>query len=408
MNKKTINKLKKTNLFCFNKFNKINKGISLNHQKDTIGICKIIKNKKDILKINKKSIAVLTHLIDEVNLVFQKAKAVVVERGLAYSYIKNLSKKMKKNCIQIDNATQILKDGMKIKICKNVVKIHKTKLLDGSPIVLTLKCNRNCIFCSRKKRDMLITLKKLKKLKRIPPCYLNSTLTIEGGEPLLGNEVCDVTRFFYLKGARDIMLMTNGALLDTQKAVRLMECGIKYFNINLPSHIKELFNLLTGTKNQFEKTIKNIKELTTITKNVVLTYVINKLNYKYLPSYVTYVSKNFPNISYISINMIKVLGKVKKNKWLVPKLSEIHPYLTYALKIAEIKKIKIIVDGIPLCFMKEHQTSSVDLMGAKKSIKEKTKTVICRKCNMKSVCSGVRKDYLSIYGFDELKENYFH
>ncbi len=407
MSKKIIDKLKKINFSYFNKSNKI-KGISINHQRNTAGICKIIKNKKDVFKINKKNIAVLSHLIDEINLVFKKAKGVVIEKSQAYSYIENLSKKMKKNCVQIDNATQILKDGMKIKIYKNVVEIHKTKLLDGSPIVLTLKCNRNCIFCSRKKRDLLITLKRLKKLKRIPPYYLNSTVTIEGGEPLLSSEVYDIAKFFYLKGARDIMLMTNGALLDTQKAIKLMECGIKHFNINFPSHIKELFDLLTGTKNQFEKTIKNIKELTTITKNVVVTCVINKLNYRYLPSYITYISKNFPDISYISINMIKVLGKVKKNKWLVPKLTEIHPYLIYALKIAEIKKIKVIVDGIPLCFMKEYQTSSVDFMGAKKSIKEKTKTLICRKCNMKSICSGIRKDYLSIYGFDELKKNYFH
>lgn len=284
--------------------------------------------------------------------------------------------------------------------------MNKIKL-DDSPIVITLKCNRKCIFCSRKKRDVIINTKKLKKLKKIPLSYLKSTITIEGGEPLISNELIEIVRYFKQKGVNEIMLMTNGYLLSNSKALELLNAGVKYFNINFPSHIEKLFDLLTGTKMQFNITIKNIKDLLKITNNVVITEVINSLNYQYLPKYLIFISKNFNSLSYLSLNMIKVLGKVKQNKKLVPKLSNIEPYLSSTFALAKKLGIKIISDGIPLCFMKDYEDFSIDIINTSTSLKEKIKVEICKKCIKNKICSGIRKDYIKIYGSDEIIKNYF-
>lgn len=282
--------------------------------------------------------------------------------------------------------------------------MNKIKL-DDSPIVITLKCNRRCIFCSRKKRDVIINIKKLKKINKIPLNYLKSTITIEGGEPLISDELIRIVKYFKEKGVNDIMLMSNGYLLSRDKALKLIDVGIKYFNINFPSHIEELFDFLTGTKKQFKKTIKNIKDLLTITNNVVITEVINSFNYQFLPKYIIFISKNFKSLSYLSINMIKVLGKVKQNKKLVPKLSNIEPYILNSFYLAKKLGIKIISDGIPLCFMKGFEDFSIDINKKTNYNKEKTKLEVCNKCNKNKICSGIRKDYIKIYGKNEITNN---
>ncbi|MCX7641977.1 MAG: hypothetical protein N2Z20_05015, partial [Elusimicrobiales bacterium] len=94
-------------------------------------------------------------------------------------------------------------------------------------------------------------------------------------------------------------------------------------------------------------------------------------------------------------------------KKLVPKFSDIRPYIISSFSIAKKYNIKILSDGIPLCFMKGFEDFSVSRLYPKLDTKEKIKILICKKCKKYKICDGIRKDYLEIYGNNEFQDNYY-
>ena len=276
------------------------------------------------------------------------------------------------------------------------------------PVVYLLRsCNHRCIFCSRAKDDDISTEDDIKKvLKDFKHC-----ITIEGGEPLLYKNIIQIVKRVKKEGVREVIIATNGFSLDKKERVKeLVDAGVNLFNFNFPSHIKKLYEVLTQSKD-YEKTILAIKNCIEIGgyKRVRITYVINTLNYKYISKFSDFIKSEFGNVFYVELNMIKVLGKVRKRHYLVPKLTDIHPYLINGFERFRKNNIHFISDGIPLCYMTGFEDRNIDAqvkvwnMNVWIAPNEKSHFKLCNDCVLRQICSGPRKDYVKIYGFSELK-----
>ena len=131
----------------------------------------------------------------------------------------------------------------------------------------------------------------------------------------------------------------------------------------------------------------------------------NSLNYKHMRGYLKFVHK-FPNIFYAEFNLIKVLGYVESRKYLVPRISVIAPYFLKALEYSKKVCLRVIVDGMPLCYMSGFEELNIDtfkfINRGYDRLVEKTKTRRCKRCTLKQVCGGVRTDYIKVFGDEEL------
>jgi len=267
-------------------------------------------------------------------------------------------------------------------------------------------CNHRCIFCSRKIEPPTSQ----NEAKEIVKKFKHS-ISIEGGEPLLHKDIIQIVKGVKKEGVREVIIATNGFSLDKKERVKeLVNAGVDVFNFNFPSHIKKLYEVLTQSKD-YEKTILAIKNCIEIGgyKRVRITYVINALNYKYISKFSDFVKSEFGNVFYVELNMIKVLGKVRKRHYLVPKLTDIHSYIIDGFKRFEENNIHFISDGIPLCYMNGFEDRNIDAqvrvwnMNVWIAPKEKSHFKPCNDCVLKQICSGPRRDYVKIYGFSELK-----
>jgi MoaA/NifB/PqqE/SkfB family radical SAM enzyme len=282
--------------------------------------------------------------------------------------------------------------------------MKKKSINDVEPnLFLTAECNQDCIFCSAKGEDRIMTKKELSACLALG----YKSLAFEGGEPLMSKDLIYWTERGRKSGADEIILLTNGLLLTESKLKLLIQKGITKFEFNLPSHIVKLHDTLTGSKKQFPKRIRAIKRtLKYIKDGVIITFVLNALNYKTLPAYIDFLSKEFPGIFFIALNFIKVKGLVKKRKYLVPKLSEARFYIIKALERAKKLHMPIILDGFPLCILNGYEEYSRDidrmLKGDKSYLGEKKHIKECLKCSLKDICAGPRKDYLSLFGDKEI------
>ena len=275
--------------------------------------------------------------------------------------------------------------------------------LTDSSLPITDKCNQSCIYCAAKGKRAETEAELLTSLKA---GY--KTISLVGGEPLVCKDLEKWVDRAKKSGADDIILLTNGLLLNERKIKTLLKKGITQFQINFPAHIEKAHDIITGTKNLLPKRIKAIKSAVKLHKNgVILSFVLNNLNYRILPEYISFVSKEFPSVFFVGIIFIMVKGKVKNRKYLVPKLSEVKPYMEKALINAKKLHVPVIIDGFPLCVLPGFEEYSRDIDRAirndETTFGDRGKIKKCLKCGLKTLCSGPRKDYLEIFGDAEIR-----
>lgn len=278
----------------------------------------------------------------------------------------------------------------------------------NEPIIcITGACNQKCVFCSRGGYNPVDTPGRIKMLVR----NFKDSICVEGGEPALSKDLLKWVAYAKARGTRDIILVTNGTGLEKTAFVEdLLKAGVTMFNVQIPAHNGKLFDLLTGSRNNFEKRVAAIKNLIAVAggDRVRLTFVVNSLSGKFLPQYAGFIAENFPGILYIEMNMLKVLGHVEKRTWLVPRFSAIKPGLLKAFRLFDKRGVKFLTDGFPLCMTPGYEARSIDtfkLAHVKGALYlgEKKRCAVCAKCTLQKICPGLRADYLELYGSAELR-----
>lgn len=286
---------------------------------------------------------------------------------------------------------------------------------DEPNIFITDKCNQACIFCSTKGENRVPTSEEIRRCLKVH----RDSITVEGGEPLLSKHLFKWVAAAKRLGIKNIILSTNALLLGEHRealepasqnnlACDLVKAGVTLFNVNFPSHIEKIHDLLTGTKNKFEARSSAVRHLIRIAPGRVrLTIVVNKLNFQTLPGFADFIARFFPGILYVEINMIKVKGLVRKRTYLVPRLSHAAPFVRSAARRLKTAGISLITDGIPLCLLDGCEETSIDcdkmLKADRLYMGEKSRVKACSACSLKGICAGPRKDYLKLFGGGELK-----
>ncbi len=244
-------------------------------------------------------------------------------------------------------------------------------------------------------------------------------------------------KFAKISGYRSAQIITNAVLLADEKLVGKilkMNSGQDFkvgLCVSLHSHRKKISERLVCVPNTFEKTLKGIENLIDYgCQNVYLYHLINKYNYKDLPEFVSFIHKGFPQIKFIAFSFIFPSGAVLKNKYLIPKLSNVKPYLSRALGLCKKYKINFIFSNcglVPFCCIKgsakyfiNHQKFdqggerwTIDsrqnrayYLSTKKFREEGDhllKIQECSRCIFNDLCPGLWKVYAELYGTDELR-----
>lgn len=271
-------------------------------------------------------------------------------------------------------------------------------------IPITTRCNQNCLFCAAQGRRVCAGLSQIFRIidgeKKL--------LVISGGEPTLSKDLFKILKYGKKKNLT-IELQSNGVTLSyPDLAKKLVDTGVNLFNINFPSHSEELTNILTRTKGFFKKRLSGINNLRKLGAEIRFTHIINSLNLKYLSNFVDYVINNFNDIKYLQFSFIKILGNAKSNIWLIPKYEAVKTHLLEALNKCRKNKIGFIIDHIPTCYLADFKDCHADFIklktgtGSEFSLKEKVKLGKCRECGIKQYCYGVRRDYVRLFGVENI------
>jgi len=247
-------------------------------------------------------------------------------------------------------------------------------------------------------------------------------ITFTGGEPTVRKDLADLIRFAKKSGIKTVELQTNGVLLHKRSlAEKIVNAGVDIALVSLHSYKEEISEKLTNSPHTFRKTLRGIRNLTKICRNVQVSHVINSMNYKDLCDFVTFIHWNFPRVQSIYFSFVRPNGRAFENKWIVPKLSDIDLDLYKAFEHCRNTGVGFGVEGLPLCYMQGFEEHSVEIgrllsepvfyISSKESRADahrftqaelKRKDERCSYCLLNDICPGVWREYAEVHGTGEL------
>jgi radical SAM protein with 4Fe4S-binding SPASM domain len=162
---------------------------------------------------------------------------------------------------------------------------RRKKPLQGVLIFeVTPRCNHDCLYCYNVWKDEVgyptgeLNTKDAKRLlnKAISETGCTS-MSFSGGEPLLRDDLCELTDFLVEQG-QQVTLLTNGILIGETEARDLVRHGIGLFEIPILSDRREIHDRLVQSEGSFDKAIDGIANLRVQGASVVTVFVATRRN----------------------------------------------------------------------------------------------------------------------------------
>jgi len=287
-------------------------------------------------------------------------------------------------------------------------------------IKLGFACNNHCLFCVQgDKRERFGPRSKEQIRSDLVEGRRNGAagVVFTGGEPSMQKTLLASVRLAKKLGYRVIQIQSNGRRFAYRDyCEQLTAAGANEFSPALHASIAELHDELTAAPGSYQQTLQGIKNLKEMGHSVITNSVITSKNYRDLPDLARlFVSLGVDQFQFAFVH---VLGSAHENRdWLVPRKSEIMPYVHEGLRVGRDAGVRCMTEAIPYCFMQGYEefvaeqiipvTRVYDADQTMENYTEyrinegKAKAPQCKECVYDNVCEGPWREYPEQYGWDE-------
>lgn len=287
-------------------------------------------------------------------------------------------------------------------------------------------CNNNCRFCcvGEQEKFELTTDEIIEELNFSKKNGIEK-IVFTGGEPTIRKDIIQLVSYASNLGFKEVVVITNGRMTSYPDFFnKLVDAGLTGICFSLLDIREDVYEHLCQVKGSFKQLMRSLDLAKKSDLLVSTITIMTKLNYENLPNIAKFLN-DFKNehphffCEFMFINPTESAWKHREE--LVPKISEVTPYIHKSLEFAKKNNLHLNVEAIPFCYMIGFEDNIVELTMAKKRIimdpgKEakldpesdrrifgKTKSVYCKECKFNSVCEGVWTNYAKIHGLEELR-----
>lgn len=186
-------------------------------------------------------------------------------------------------------------------------------------ILLTERCNSNCLMCSQPPRDIDDGHLLDAYLTAIPLMAPETAeLGITGGEPLLlGDRLIEL-----LEACKDrlpataLHMLSNGRLFNyLSLAQRVADVNHHDLMIGIPlySDLAARHDFVVQAKGAFDQTIRGIMNLARCGVKVEVRIVLHQQTYERLPQLCRFIARNLPFVDHVALMGLEMMGYVRMN-----------------------------------------------------------------------------------------------
>lgn len=254
--------------------------------------------------------------------------------------------------------------------------------------------------------------------------YRRFDLTLTGGEFSIRRDSERILKLVDRKKKEKVIrqcyLQTNGRALSDPKKARRFAKTIDGFLVAIHGHNAAVHDKITTATGSFKETTKAIKNLIAAGSLVASQTVINKKNYKHLPSIFRFIVEEL-KICSGNITFPHPDGNANSVN-VVPTFDEIRKKLNTAIRYLVKKDFGLYAEMIPICVIDKDLRSCAEdtieerVVGTDSAVshvrdieycdvmkKEYRKPLFCKRCIYNRRCVGVWRKYFEFYGGRGLK-----
>ncbi len=292
-------------------------------------------------------------------------------------------------------------------------------------------CTNACVFCTERgkirearKRGVPI-IQPLEKVVELLKKYRErdgaNHFTVLGGEPTIQPHFFDVVRAARELGYETIFVTTNARkCADYEFAKKFLASGVNHVCVSIHG-VGQVHDALTRREGSFNETFQGLKNILRARQElglrvpVMTNTVINKKNYEQLPLLSSLLA---PLPLEQSLYYFVIIEGFDKQKILsiVPRMSEVYPFLERSARIFESHNALLRIANMPFCVLPGLWDKVDEIDWAPRVIyedlhketlqavmvgKKKTKLASCSLCMFQYYCDGISTEYLEEFGSDE-------
>lgn len=189
-------------------------------------------------------------------------------------------------------------------------------------VYVTNQCNSNCIMCPdsvklRTRPNEVTRENLLEQISEINPEAEHVDIT--GGEPTLLKEQLPelIEAVFRQAPDAEVLMLSNGrSFAAGGYTERFSAFAHRRLKIEIPIHgdCAELHDRIAGCPESFAQTRAGIHHLLEAGVEVGIRIVVSRLNYSRLNELIRFISREFPEIKYVNLMGMEVLGNAWKNR----------------------------------------------------------------------------------------------
>ncbi|MBU1177439.1 radical SAM protein [Patescibacteria group bacterium] len=301
------------------------------------------------------------------------------------------------------------------------------QIIKKTVIIIGYACNNRCRFCiDESKRELHNKTTEEIKQEMIEAKKRGTTyIEFIGGETTIRQDIVELIKFAKELGFETINMATNGRMFSYLEYVKkVINAGLTDIIFSIHGHNAKIHDYLTQSKGSFDQLLEGLNNFKKLGfKKIGSNTTIVKDNYKYLPQIGKFIfDQGIRNSEFIFVDPSYGAAYDNFNE-IVPKISEISPYVKKCLDIGRKNKIPHWhIRYVPLCYFQNYlnQISELqevatfktehlapdfenfDVENSRKAI-GREKTERCKGCKLFDLCEGIWKEYLRHYGDKELK-----
>jgi MoaA/NifB/PqqE/SkfB family radical SAM enzyme len=173
-------------------------------------------------------------------------------------------------------------------------KESSTVPLKRKSIIVTGKCNNNCIFCVATylkdcgHRPLEVLRKEME--QGLKEGY--NQLVLNGGEPTLHPEFLEIIRLAKNLGYTKVQNTTNGRMYSYNGFLKkAIAAGLDEIEFSVHGHNSKIHDSITRSQGSFEQAIAGIRNALKEDVTVGVDIVVNRQNYRYFPEIVDFFIK---------------------------------------------------------------------------------------------------------------------
>jgi molybdenum cofactor biosynthesis enzyme MoaA len=284
-------------------------------------------------------------------------------------------------------------------------------------VILGYDCNLACDYCTitREMRARALSTGAVVRAMREARAAGYDAVALTGGEPTIRPDLVGLVRTARELGFEDVKVQTNGLLLShAPNLARLLGAGVTRVHLSIHTHLEAPYDALVRRAGSHALMARALDSLVASGIDLTVDAILKSDTWARLPDAIRWLDAR--GVRQVDLWLVSLTDGNREHLASLARISEMLPAIHEALAIGRARGMRVRSLHLPRCLLGPDAAHAHDpgrdrvmvltpddrFELADSKITPSVHVAACDGCEHRSVCPGVRPDYLEAWGDHEI------